>query len=220
MDYSYRRMKSWLRRYCRAHGIKVRKGFHVLPNKWGAQAQRMWRDVCRENKVPVTREPTAANINLIRPFRERLKRRVEIELGTKEWPAFSNRGAVEKYLRAAGIYYPAPYCASFVTYCVKKAGWERSLPVSKAWVPSWDAWAQAHGYEVNRYKARKGDLVTFNFDSDRASEHIGFIWHNYGVYKSVGTIEGNATSSAAPGGGVVKKLRRWSQVNHVYRLPD
>ena len=220
MGNSYRQQKRWLKRYCRAKGILRRKGFSTLREKWGKQAQAMWRDVCKLNRVTVTKQPTGANINLIRPFRVRLRKRIEMELGTKEWSPSSNWGEVRKYLSAAGIRYPAPYCASFVTYCVKKAGWEHSLPSALAWVPSWDAWAKSKGYEVAKLKARKADLASFNWDSDAASEHIGFILHNYGLYKQVATIEGNATSAAAPGGGVVKKWRRWDQVNHVYRLPN
>jgi len=220
MQYSYRRLKLWMRTYYRRHGLKPRKGFSVRSNKWGRPAQLMWQEVCKREKVPVTLKPTDANINLIRPFRMRLKRRIEIELGTKEWPAFSNWGEVKKYLAAAGIGFPAPWCAAFVTYCVMRAGWKQGLPAKPAWVPSWESWAKARGYEVAKLRARKGDIVTFNWDADPAGEHIGFIARNYGAYKSVATIEGNATSSALPGGGVVRKLRRWSQVNHVYRLPN
>ena len=217
---SLRRQKNWLKRYCKARKIPLRKGFSDRSNKWGKPAERLWGDVLRSQKMKVTPRPTKSNLWLITPFKRRLIDRARAELGTKEWPLYSNWGEVAKYLKGVGITFPAPWCAAFVTYCVKKAKWEGTLPASPAWVPAWDVWGKKKGYEINKFRATRGDIVTFNWDSDSSSEHIGLIYTNFGPLKSILTVEGNATSSATPGGGVTKKYRTWRTINHVYRLPN
>jgi hypothetical protein len=207
--------------YCKAHGIATRKGFYAYSNKFGKPAQRTWQDILRyNNKKVISSYPNPTTLNIVKPFDVKLMERVEAELGTKEWPPYSNWGAVEKYLKAVGISFPAPYCAAFVTYCVKRAGWGGSLPKTPGWVPAWESWAKAKGYiRKSKLGATKGNIVTFDWDGDARGNHIGVILKNYGPMKLVATIEGNATSSKLPGGGVVKKMRPWSQVNKVIRLP-
>ena len=217
---NYRTQKIWLKNYCKAHGVPKRKGFYAYSDKWGKPAQRLWSTVLFSRGMRITDSPTPANIGVIKPFRVKLIDRARRELGTKEWPPGSNWGDVQKYLAAVGFRFPTPWCAAFVTYCVRKAGWRRAIPPLPGWVPSWESWGKKHGYERAKLTARKGDIVTFNWDKDPAGEHIGLILRNYGPYKQVATIEGNATSTAIPGGGVVKKRRYWYQVNHVYRLPN
>lgn len=219
MAYSYITKKRWLRGYCRAHGIPVAKGFRPLVNRWGTPATLTWHKALKHAGLPLTSKPTGDNIGLIKPFNVKLADAARAELGTREWPMYSNSGPVLKYLQSAGFKFPTPWCAAFVTWCMKRAGWKRTLPTLKGWVPSWDEWGRERGYEVNKYRAAKGDIVTFNWDADASSEHIGLILANYGPFKQVATIEGNASTPSLPGGGVVKKGRLWSQVNHVYRLP-
>jgi hypothetical protein len=217
---TYRKKKRWLLRYCKANKLPIIKGFNPRVNKWGRPAQLMWRNVCLKNKIPVTREPNANTLLIITPFRVRLVNVAKSQLGVKEWPEGSNWGAVKKFLAAAGLNMPAPWCACFVTWVLKKAGWKGPMPGALAWVPSWDVWGKRHDYEIPKLRAGAGDIVTFNWDSDSASEHIGLVLKNLGPYKEILTLEGNASSSAIPGGGVVKKYRSWRTVNHVYRLPN
>ncbi len=217
---NYRKLKRWLRAYCRAHHIDIPTGFNVRVNRWGRYARKLTEQVQAREKLPVTGNPDPGTVRAITPFRVKLMRVVRGELGTKEWPAGSNWGEVKKYLAAAGFDFPTPWCASFVTYCVKKAGWERSLPAQLGWVPSWESWAKAREYTVAKARAKRGDIVTFDWDGDGVGEHIGFVTRNLGLVKQVATIEGNATSAELPGGGVVRKTRLWSQVNAVIRLPN
>lgn len=219
MAYSYITKKRWLKGYCNAHGIATRKGFRVLSDRWGKPARLTWQDALRHAGKPLTNQPTEANISLIKPFNVKLAETAKRELGTKEWPPGSNSGPVMKYLKAAGFKFPTPWCAAFVTWCMREAGWKRNLPPLKGWVPSWESWAAERGYLINKYKAKKGDIVTFQFDADSSGDHIGLILANYGPYKQVVTIEGNAISDSAPGGGVVKKYRPWSSIHRVIRLP-
>ena len=98
--------------------------------------------------------------------------------------------------------------------------WGKGWPTLKGWVPSWDGWGTKKGYKISKYKARRGDIVIFDWERDGGGDHIGFVTRNFGPLKSVATIEGNATSDAIPGGGVVRKTRLWLQVHAVYRLPS
>lgn len=213
----YRKVKRWSRGYARFHKLPVPKGLRVTTNRWGAFAKQLCRTIQKQKKWTQTGVPDVRYVTLVKPFHLKLMAVVSKELGTKEWPPGSNRGEVEKYLQAAGFNFPTPWCASFVYWCMKKAGWKHGYPDMKGWVPSWDGFLKK--WEVGKLRAKKGDIVTFNWDKDAGSEHIGFILRNLGPLKEVSTIEGNATSLNIPGGGVVRKMRLWSQVNHVYRLP-
>jgi hypothetical protein len=218
---NYRQVKRWLKRYCRAHHIEIRRGFSVRTNTWGKPARRMCEDVQAREGLPITGQPDARTVLAIMPFRLKLVRIARAELGTRETPAGSNWGdRVRQYLAAAGITFPTAWCMAFVIFVMKKAGWKGSWPERRAWVPDFDAWATAKGYERRKLSARRGYVVTFNWDSDPASEHVGFIIRNLGPLKQVLCLEGNATSPEIPGGGVVTKWRYWSNVNHTYKLPD
>jgi hypothetical protein len=214
------RDKRWLRGYCRAHHIAIAKGFRVLARRWGKPAQATCKAAQKHANLVQTGFMDTRTRLAIEPFRHRLWRIARAELGTKEWPPSSNWGEVAKYLKAAGIGGSSPWCAAFVTYCVNKAGWKRSVPSQRGWVPAWETWGRGSGYAVAKLKARRGDIVTFDWDGDNVGNHIGFISRDYGPLKQVATLEGNATSGAIPGGGVVRKTRFWSQVNVVIRLPN
>lgn len=212
----YRKIKRWMRCYAKHHDIPVPRGLR-LSGHWGRYAQQLCRDIQKSKGWKPTGLPDYRLVVLVKPFRFRLMRVVRQELGTKEWPPGSNSGPVMKYLESVGFTFPTPWCASFVHWCLFRAGWSHGWPRLRGWVPSWDEFLKK--YEVPKLKARNGDIVTFNFDRDPSSEHIGFVTKNYGPLKEIATIEGNATTPAVPGGGVVRKTRLWSQVNHVYRLP-
>ena len=216
----YRKVKRWSKSYALFHKLPVPKGLRVTRNKWGAYAKMLCRTIQKFNGWTQTGVPDVKYIAKVKPFRLKLMAVVTKELGTKEWPPGSNWGPVKEYLRAAGFSFPTPWCASFVTYCLKKAGWGKGWPTLKGWVPSWDGWGTKKGYKISKYKARRGDIVIFDWERDGGGDHIGFVTRNFGPLKSVATIEGNATSDAIPGGGVVRKTRIWWQVHAVYRLPS
>lgn len=214
-----KRRKKYMYKYAMRHGIPIPKGFRPNINAFGKPARRLAFNILRHANKMHYAIPSRQFDDLVKPMRVKVMEVVRSQLGTKEWPPFSNSGEVLRYLKSAGITFPAPWCASFVTWCLKKAGL-KGLPDKPAWVPAWEAWAERKGWVVPKHKARKGDIVTFQFDSDATGDHIGFVTRNLGIVKGITTIEGNATSDAAPGGGVVRKWRPWSQVHLVIRIPN
>lgn len=118
--------------------------------------------------------------------------------GKKEEPLGSNRGPeVNAYLSAAGI--PPdwgaaddrPWCAAFVTWVFKKAGW--TPPFSNpALVNNWYVWAQNPASKsFVTSTPQPGDLVLFNQNTGSPEDdHIGFVVSVNG--DNLVTIEGNS----------------------------
>lgn len=95
------------------------------------------------------------------------------ELGVQEVPLGSNTGPrVSQYLKAAGITFPAPWCAAFVTWCYDRVGKKVTFP-GPALVQDWDNWAAKNGEIVTR--PFQGDLVTFDWNNDHWFDHIGIV---------------------------------------------
>ncbi len=161
------------------------------------------------------------------PARLEAVRIARTQLGIKEHPAGSNWGPrVSLYLKSAGINFPAPWCAAFVTYCLTRAGYKVTTP-GPASVESWEQWAKRHGYLVAR--PLRGDIVCYDWNADNWYDHIGFVervlalrWRGRVFVGYVKTIEGNTTSGArgdqSNGGGVWPR-RRWINKAKFVRLP-
>jgi hypothetical protein len=149
-------------------------------------------------------------------YRELALHQARRYIGTKEKPPYSNRGVFidiwnEQAAGMVGVY----WCASFVHAMYRKAGFD--LP-GGASVGNILGWARKMGYTVKR--PRRGDLVCFEFGSDRAfDDHIGFVervlalrWGGGTFTGWIQTVEGNTSSgnygSQDDGGGVFRR-RRW-----------
>ena len=92
-------------------------------------------------------------------------------LGVHEEPKGSNDGPwVRKYLRAAGIGFPAPWCAAFVTYLLKQCGY-KDFPNRPASVLMWSRWVEAK--EKNVAEPKRGDLIYFL--NANGTGHIGIV---------------------------------------------
>lgn len=92
-------------------------------------------------------------------------------VGTGETPAGSNRGPlIDKWNLAANGLTGEPWCMSFqhamFSACgVQLGGW--------AGVQNFLQWGEQHGYEVVR--PFRGDLVCFDWNSDRWYDHVGIV---------------------------------------------
>lgn len=140
-------------------------------------------------------------------------------VGVKEHPAGSNRGPqIDQWQKRTNGATGYPWCAAFL-FCMfddvglnlKRVGLR--LP---SFVQDWVRWARERGYVVER--PLKGDVVCFDWDSDRVRDHIGIVdkvlalrWRNKKFVGYIRTIEGNTAVGNDSNGGQV--MVRWRWVN-------
>jgi len=97
---------------------------------------------------------------------------------------------VKLYLKAAGVFSPAPWCAAFVTWCLKAAGYTQKFPKYPASTAWWVKFAKENKIFVRN--PRRGDLFVWNI---KGAGHIGFVAEVNGQY--VRTIEGNTNDDGS-----------------------
>lgn len=123
---------------------------------------------------------------------------------------------VRLFLKLAGVGIPAPWCAAFVWYCLKKAGFEGKGPKFPASTYYWFVWARdsrrlIQPIHKNDAKARvmRGDLFIWN---GKNGGHIGFVLRVLpnGDFQ---TLEGNTnTAGAREGIGVFERVRTLNEL--------
>lgn len=120
------------------------------------------------------------------------------------------------YFGTSGV----PYCAMYVSWCLKQAGVTcKGFPGASCGAIL--AAAKAAKKTVSKASAKAGDIVMFSWDGDSSPEHVGIIETVHSTYFT--TIEGNTSSgssgSQSNGGGVYRRTRSKSVVCAVIR-PD
>ena len=145
------------------------------------------------------------------------------EVGVKEHPAGSNSGPrVNQYLKAAGLGPGYPWCAAFVTWCLRRVGYDVKVP-GPASVESWVVWAGRVGKIVER--PFRGDIVCYDWDANNWYDHIGFVdrvlalkWRGKVFAGYVRTVEGNTAVGNDSNGGQVMIRYRWMGNTKFVRL--
>jgi hypothetical protein len=122
---------------------------------------------------------------------------------------------VSAYLRAVGVYTPAPWCAAFVSYSLTKCG----IPNPRsAWSP--DYAKQKDVIWTNKNKRKKplpGDVLTYYYQRLGRVGHVGFLTASDPDGFFI-TIEGNTNGAGSrEGDGVYKKKRDPAQVHAIAR---
>lgn len=125
-----------------------------------------------------------------------------------------------KFAKVAGHPNQQPWCATFICAIFKEAGFGDLVVNSPACV-AFEAWGVAKKLVVPLDKAKRGDLVLFDFDGKKMPQHIGIAIHDYDpVRKMIQTIEGNTgDTNQTNGDGVYKKNRQAEFVRAVIRPP-
>jgi hypothetical protein len=101
----------------------------------------------------------------------------------------ANRGYwVERFLRGVGLGPGYAWCAAFVAFALREAGWT-DIPRGAAAVRNWAAWADRTGRHVAQ--PERGDLFYW-LDPATKLGHIGFVVEASGGF--LRTIEGNTSS--------------------------
>lgn len=115
----------------------------------------------------------------------------------------------------------APWCSIFVYYCLAHTGGKELLKgcANKAYCPTVWNWGKAKGYTISKgSKAKKGDLVLFDWNKDNVCDHIGFVISDNG--NTLTTLEGNTSSDNDSNGGKVQiRTRTRGVIKGFIRLP-
>lgn len=129
---------------------------------------------------------------------------------------FNNRGPrVDQYQREGTAYVGwvgFPWCAAFVSWCLKAVGFPVEMIPLRASVGFFEDYARGVGWVVS--KPARGDIFCWRIDSrDNWPDHIGFVTRvvRLGPYVAFRTIEGNTSpgtgGSQDDGGGVYQRTR-------------
>lgn len=136
------------------------------------------------------------------------------ENGTKygRWYA---RAVGNDMFAASGV----PYCDMFVSWVLSTVG----IAWRSAYVPGRENEARARGVLISKWDVRPGDAVTFDWQGDGESDHIGIaVTAPYG--NKIDTVEGNTSwgysGSQGNGGVVASKQRDMDDVVYGIRLVD
>lgn len=136
------------------------------------------------------------------------------EEGTKygRWYA---RQTGNSYFGASGV----PYCDMFVSYVLSCVG----VSWLSAYVPGREAQARQRGALLGKDQIQAGDLITFDWDGDGESDHIGIATSGWSG-SWINTVEGNTSSgtsgSQSNGGVVAARSRYYGDVAYGIRVCD
>lgn len=128
--------------------------------------------------------------------------------GTKYGRYFANDLGWGSYYGANGV----PFCAMAVSCWHIWAGGDSFPSIPGAYTPSMVNQGRAAGLEVNKYDAKPGDHVYFDWELDGVVDHVGLVEYNNGSYLT--TIEGNTN-----GGRVARRTRSFGTIVCVIRPP-
>lgn len=112
-----------------------------------------------------------------------------------------------------------PYCDMFVSWVLSTVG----IAWRSAYVPGREAEARNRGVLISKWDVRPGDAVTFDWQGDGESDHIGIaVTAPYG--NKIDTVEGNTTwgyeGPQGDGGVVASKQRDMDDIVWGIRLVD
>ena len=149
------RLKYAMRAYARKHGLEVPKGYTPSSPVWGKGAKTLaWRITGHAGRHESTSAVVVADILFPKTLGQKIAEVALSQRGVHEDPYGSNDGVrVREYQKVTGAFKQA-WCASFVSWCVRRAGYNGPLPSSPAWVPSW-----APFRPVARRNLKPGDYV-------------------------------------------------------------
>lgn len=134
---------------------------------------------------------------------------LDSQVGVEENP--SNWGPdVKKYLNAAGVNAPAPWCAALLTWALIEAGADRKkLPDNAASTFSWWAWAKENKLLSSRWAGAKRGVFGF-WNARNGFGHIFAVTKVLSAFR-VTTIEGNTNKAGSRDGRfVMRRERNWS----------
>lgn len=141
------------------------------------------------------------------------------QIGYKESPSGSNKTKYNRWYYGSNT--SAAWCAIFVCWVFNQCGALSLFPGGKkdAYVPTIADKIISSGRSVGKYNGQAGDIVTFDWNHNNSSDHVGIIEkkNSDGSYT---TIEGNtSTSNNSNGGQVMRRKRYPAYISYIYRPP-
>lgn len=109
------------------------------------------------------------------------------------------------YQQAFGTSTGTPWCAYFVAYCAREAGFvDSDLYPWDGYCPSVRDWFAARGQFVQASPGTvipsPGDPILFDWQADGVADHIGIVLYYDPATNKIHTIEGNTSNAAGPTG--------------------
>lgn len=117
-----------------------------------------------------------------------------------------------KYASWYGLEPSAAWCAAFVSWCANECGFlEGDILPRYAYCPSGIEWFEERGlFRSNTYIPKAGDIVFFDWDGDKVSDHTGIVADM--AEGKVLTIEGNTGNPAGGVNCVAEKVRSLDKI--------
>lgn len=212
-----RKRKKAAKAYADTNHIPLPKGFGWQGPRVGKPARELVRRI--ELHAWPKQAPTGTFntrvLALLFPARPVGVRAVEVagtQLGVKEHPPGSNSGPdVEVYQHCTNPGTTGfPWCASFVTWCLRQAGWKVYFS-NQSYVPAWIEAAHSGRYPlmvVSRSEVVRGDVVTYDWNNDVVGDHIGFVLTSPDTAGNFTAREGNTSAGNNSNGGEVQDAQR------------
>lgn len=212
-----RARKKAAKAYAIEHYITIPKGFGWQAGRIGKPARELVRRIQQHafpKQAPTGLFDTRTLALLFpqKPIGIRALAIAEKELGVTEQPPNSNSGPrVREYQSSTNPGVTGfPWCASFVTWCLRQAGWKVTFS-QMAYVPAWIAAAHSGKYPlyvVTAKEAIAGDVVTYDWNNDSIGDHIGFVTSSPDTAGNFTAREGNTSAASNSNGGTVANTTR------------
>ena len=195
-------LKYKMREYAHAHKLEVPRGYTPASPVWGKGSKTLaWRITTHAKKEKSTSAVAVHAILYPKTLGQKIVEVAHSQVGVHETPYASNDGPkVREYQKVTGAY-KQPWCASFVSWCSRQAGYKGKLPSIPAYVPSWASWRPC-----SKRRLKRGGYVCL-----WGSGHIEVFVRWIIPYVLAECVGGNTSPVGKnANGGMVAKTRRYS----------
>jgi hypothetical protein len=141
-----------------------------------------------------------------------------IKLATAEVGYVEGKNNNNKFAPVAGHANNQPWCNTFISAIFIQAGLHEAIPITASCARTL-AWGIKNKRLIQTDKAKKGDLLIFDFTKSGQAQHIGLAIKNFDLKtQTIRTVEGNTgEKSQANGEGVYLKTRSKDFIKAVIR---
>ena len=141
-----------------------------------------------------------------------------IELAIAEAGYVEGINNLNKFASVAGHANNQPWCNTFISAIFIQAGLHSAIPITASCAKTL-AWGIKNKRIIQTDKAKRGDLLIFDFTKSGLAQHIGLATQDFDLKtQTIKTIEGNTgEKSQANGEGVYLKTRSKDFIKAVIR---